>query len=85
MYYVYILKSEKCQSYYVGFSSDPSRRLIFHNTAKKGYTVRCRPWYLVWSEAYDDKNEAMAAEKRIKKWKSRILIEQLISGDIDLT
>jgi putative endonuclease len=84
MYHVYIIKSEKCQSYYVGFSSNPTRRLHFHNTDSKGYTVRCRPWSIVWSKPYASKSDATAAERRIKGWKSRVQIELLVDGKIDL-
>ncbi|MBK8952823.1 MAG: GIY-YIG nuclease family protein [Chitinophagaceae bacterium] len=31
MFYVYILYSEKCDRYYVGFSADVHARLIRHN------------------------------------------------------
>jgi len=45
-----------------------------------GYTHKRRPVELVWSEAFDTRYEALAAERQIKGW-SRAKKEALIAGD----
>jgi putative endonuclease len=80
-YYLYILKSETADRYYVGISSNPHRRLEYHNSFEKGFTSRYRPWQLVFTKEYPFKTEAHAAETKIKGWKSRRMIERLIAGD----
>lgn len=83
-YYVYILKSKSTDKYYTGISKNPERRLEFHNTIEKGFTSRYRPWELVFQKEYNSKEEAMVVEKKIKSWKSRKMIEKVISREINL-
>ena len=83
-YYLYILKSKITDKYYTGISQDPHRRLEFHNTKEKGFTSRYRPWEIVLVKEYDSKAEAMETEKKIKSWKSKLMIERIISGEIKI-
>jgi putative endonuclease len=83
-YCLYILKSETADRYYVGISSDPRRRLHFHNTLEKGFTSRYRPWKLVYERQYPSKSKAQSAEKTVKSWKSRKMILQLIAGELKI-
>ena len=83
-YHLYILRSIKVCKYYVGISKNPQRRLEYHNTIEKGFTSRYRPWEVVFTNKFKTKAEAMAAEKKVKGWKSRIMIEKLIAGEIDI-
>jgi predicted GIY-YIG superfamily endonuclease len=58
-YNLYILQSEVKETYYVGMSNDPDRRLHFHNTDdRKAHTSRYRPWKMVYSHAFNTKEEA---------------------------
>ncbi|MEL7146462.1 MAG: GIY-YIG nuclease family protein [Bacteroidota bacterium] len=79
-YYVYILKSKKDGSYYIGYSANLNSRLEKHNSATTGYTSTKQPWELVYQESYDTKNEALQRELAIKRKKSRGYIEFLIEG-----
>jgi putative endonuclease len=63
-------------------SEEPQRRLEFHNTQERGFTARYRPWELVFVQAFETKAEALAAERRIKSWKSRSMIERVIRGEL---
>ena len=83
-YHLYILRSIKVCKYYVGISKNPQRRLEYHNTIEKRFTSRYRPWEVVFTNKFKTKAEAMAAEKKVKGWKSRIMIEKLIAGEIDI-
>ena len=81
---VYILKSLRRETYYVGQSVDPPRRLVFHNTTEKGFTSWYRPWLLVYTLACKTREEAIDLERKIKAWKSKLMIEKLIRGEITL-
>ncbi len=83
-YNLYILKSIEVYKYYVGVSKNPQRRLEYHNTIEKGFTSRYRPWEIVFTRGFKTKVETMAAEKKVKGWKSRIMIEKLNNGEIIL-
>jgi putative endonuclease len=83
-YYLYILKSSVAHKYYTGISKNPQKRLEYHNTIEKGFTSRYRPWEIVMTRKLKNKSEAIATEKKIKKWKSKIRIEKIITGEIKL-
>lgn len=46
MFNVYILYSEKCNRYYVGYCSDIDARLALHNAGMVNATRNCRPYFL---------------------------------------
>jgi putative endonuclease len=79
MYYIYILYSSVSDKFYVGYSTDPQRRLIEHNTKPfNTYTSKHRPWMLkACFECSKDEKETMSIERFIKKQKSRKLLEML--------
>jgi len=84
VFWVYVLKSERTGRYYIGMSNHPERRLEFHNSDRIGYTMRHRPWILVFLKGYSLKRDALLAERRIKNWKSRVMIDRLIRGEVTL-
>jgi len=78
MYAVYILYSSKLDKYYIGSSADIADRLRRHNSHSKGFTSTGRPWILVYSEEFGEKQEAEAREKQLKRWKNRERLNALI-------
>lgn len=83
-YFLYILRSEKRETYYTGSSDDPVNRCFFHNNQSKGYTIRDRPWKLVYRHGFETKQAALAAERKVKSWKSKKMIRLLVEGEIDI-
>jgi putative endonuclease len=81
MYSVYILYSEKCYRFYIGYSADVEARLIRHNDGLVAATKNCRPYSICATKQFSTELEARKEELRIKKQKSRIYIESLISGN----
>ena len=79
-YRVYILFSKTKNRYYIGCTSDLEQRLVKHNQNHKGFTGKVADWEVVYFESFKSKIKALAREKQIKGWKSRIAIEKLISG-----
>ena len=80
MYYVYIIKSLKDDSYYIGHTSDLNKRITEHNRGKSKYTKVKKPWHIIYSETFDTRKDAMQRELEIKKRKSRTYIEKLIKN-----
>jgi len=81
MYTTYVLYSEKYDKIYIGFTSDLERRLLSHNElSTKGWTVRFRPWRLLYKEEYESKSDAMRRERELKSYQGRQFIRQLLSG-----
>jgi putative endonuclease len=78
MFYVYILKSTLTARYYVGYSENPDRRLLEHNSGKVKSTRLFLPWIKIYAEELPDELAAIRREKHIKSMKSRKYIESLI-------
>ena len=77
-YFVYILRSESTDAYYIGQTNDLEQRLNKHNLGLVRSTKAARPWVRIWCEAHPTRSLAMKREREIKRWKSRIMIERLI-------
>ena len=68
-YYVYILAKARNSTFYVGMTSDLSKRAWEHkNDVADGFTKKHGIKSLVYYEAFDDPENAIAREKRLKKW-----------------
>jgi putative endonuclease len=78
--YVYILASKPQGTLYVGVTNDLVRRVAEHKESKiPGFTKRYGVNKLVWYEAFDDYEAAIALEKKLKRWRrdwKRALIEE---------
>jgi len=79
-FYAYLLRCSD-GSYYAGHTDDLDSRIAQHQSGTiPGYTQKLRPVELVWAERFPDRDQAFAAERRIKGW-SRAKKEALIQGD----
>jgi len=67
MYYVYIIQSQKDESYYVGITEDLKVRLQEHNKGDVRYTSSKMPYQISWYCAFKNKNKALAFEKYLKQ------------------
>ena len=78
MIYLYILKSNKDGSYYIGQAKNLKDRLHRHNSGQSVSTKSKIPWEIVYSEKFNNRLDATKREKQIKKEKSKKYIERLI-------
>jgi len=78
MFFIYILKSNINDSYYVGSCKDLDERFNLHNSGKVKSTKRYAPWQLAYKENYLKLSDAINREMQIKSWKKRSAIEKLI-------
>ncbi|MEM8600763.1 MAG: GIY-YIG nuclease family protein [Bacteroidota bacterium] len=66
---VYILASRRNGTLYVGVTSDLARRIREHKQGTiPGFTKRYGVTRLVYVEEFDDIQDAMVRERRLKKW-----------------
>jgi predicted GIY-YIG superfamily endonuclease len=63
---VYILKSQKDSSYYIGSTGDLKKRLQEHNRGGTKYTSSKIPYELVWYCAFKNKVQSINFEKYLK-------------------
>ena len=80
IFYVYILRSLKEGSFYIGQCDDLDRRMSKHFDGMSRYTSSKRPLVLVYFERMISRKDALIREKEIKKKKSRKYIEYLIAN-----
>lgn len=79
MAYLYILKSEVNGRYYIGSTIDLERRLSEHNSGKtKSIRFLC-PFKIVFTKEYRSIEEARSIEFKLKRKKSRLIIEKILS------
>jgi putative endonuclease len=68
-YRVYMLVSGRYGTLYIGVTNNLSARIFQRKQkATKGFTSKYDVTRLVWYEAYDRIDEAIAREKALKKW-----------------
>ncbi|MHB9881206.1 GIY-YIG nuclease family protein [Pacificimonas sp. ICDLI1SI03] len=67
--WVYIVTNRKQGALYIGVTNDLARRISEHKAkSAPGFTSRYQCSRLVWSEHFDRIEDAIAMEKRMKKW-----------------
>lgn len=68
-YYVYILASKIGGTLYIGMTNDLIRRVAEHKLKRiEGFTEKYDVARLVYFEQFDDPENAIKREKRLKKW-----------------
>ena len=78
-YTVYILFSETTGGYYIGYSSNISKRITQHN---QGLTISTKgkgPWKIAYTETFQNKRDALKREQFLKKQKNRDFYKKLIA------
>ncbi len=66
MFFVYILRSQKDSSMYVGVTENVKKRLAEHNCGTSRYSKTKQPYIMIWYCAFIDKAKALDFEKYIK-------------------
>ena len=85
MFNVYVLYSPSYNKIYIGFTSDLENRLRSHNMfASKGWTIKFRPWEILFTENFETKTEAMKREKQLKSAKGRNYIWQVVKDRLNI-
>ena len=79
MFTVYVLYSLSHNKIYIGYTSNLEQRILSHNElAKKGYTIKFRPWQIIHIEVFEEKSAAMKREKELKSARGRVWIWELV-------
>ena len=77
-YYVYILANKRRGTLYVGVTNNLIRRVFEHkNKLMEGFTERYDVNLLVWYQASESVESAIAHEKKLKRWRREWKIEMI--------
>jgi putative endonuclease len=80
MEHAFILYSKQLDKYYIGSTRDfPQDRLRRHPSDHKGFTSKAKDWVIVLLEYYEDYSLEHKRELQIKSWKSKKMVESLVS------
>lgn len=79
MYYVYVLQSLKDRKLYVGQTNNLKRRFAEHNEGKVDATKNRIPFRLVYYEACNISDDAIAREKDLKTGFGRAYLKRRLS------
>jgi len=79
MYSVYVLMSEGDGKLYTGCTKDVKMRVALHNVGRVRATRNRRPFMLVYSESYANRQDAMRRERYLKSGWGRRFLKSRIS------
>lgn len=69
-YYVYILSNKPKGTIYIGVTSDLVKRVYQHkHELTEGFTKKYKIKSLVYYEVFEDVEQAILREKRLKRWR----------------
>ncbi|MFH1233897.1 MAG: GIY-YIG nuclease family protein [Patescibacteria group bacterium] len=78
MFYIYILRSRKNNSLYIGYTTDLKKRFKQHNNGESLATKPHRPYKLIFYEAFLDRIDAKNREEYLKSGYGRKSIKKLL-------
>ncbi len=85
MFYMYVLKSKKDDSLYIGFAPDLRARFLKHTQGLVMSTKNLRPLSLIYYEAYKSKKDALFREGQLKRFaKSYSMLKRRIYNSLML-
>jgi putative endonuclease len=78
MYFVYVLKSEKDDGWYIGSTENFENRLKFHSKGNVKSTKFRRPLKLIYTEEFKTRDLAEKAERYYKSGAGRVKLKKLL-------
>lgn len=79
-YYVYILKSQKNNSLYIGYTADLKKRLKEHNSGLSQATKPFIPYKLIFYEAFLNRIDAKNREIYLKGGYGRKTVKTMLNN-----
>ncbi len=79
MYYMYVLKAEDSEDYYIGYTSNLRRRVEEHKSIQSRFGKQHKKVELIYYEAYLTESLARNRESKLKKNRrmKQLLVERL--------
>ena len=77
-WYVYVLYSDKNNSFYVGFTRDLKKRFAEHNKGLNFSTKTYKPWVLLYYEAHSHEQDAGRRERYLKTTAGNMALKRML-------
>ena len=84
LWYVYILECSN-KRYYVWSTRNVENRVLEHNNWEVKATKYVRPVVSLYTQAFESESVARKVEYRLKRQKSRKVIQKIINKQLDLS
>ena len=81
-WYVYILRSERDNKFYIGSTNNLKRRVSEHQQGKNISTAKRLPVELVYFEGHLSKKDALRREKYFKTAKGKTTLRQMLRDSL---
>lgn len=78
MFYVYVLKSQKDQGFYIGQTNHLEKRIVRHNAGQVRSTKGRIPFEIHYFEHFETRAEAMRRESYLKSLKGGQTFQKII-------
>ncbi len=75
-HFVYIIESIFSGKWYYGYTSNPEKRLDFHNQGHNVSTRNRGPWKIIFLQQFQSKKEALEFELHLKRSKNKDFIRR---------
>ena len=82
MYFVYVLRSDFDNKFYIGFTNNVKRRLSDHNSGKVLSTSLRKPFKLFYYEAHLSKTDVLRREQYFKTSKGKITLKLILRDSL---
>ncbi len=80
-YFVYVIIN-KAKKFYIGQTCNLEKRLARHNlllpSKKSSFTKTKGPWFILYKETHNTRQEAKQREKQLKSYRGRKFIKNII-------
>ncbi|MFM1915109.1 MAG: hypothetical protein RLZZ531_778 [Bacteroidota bacterium] len=83
-FHVYILYSEKINSFYKGQTSNLTDRLYRHNHRYEKATKAGVPWELIWTSEKPSRSDALILEKKLKNLSVKRTLEFILKYNLGI-
>ena len=77
-FWVYVLKSGRDESLYIGSTQNLERRFKAHNDGRNQYTKAYRPWKIAYKEPFISRSASVQRERFFKSGVGRNFLNSLL-------
>jgi len=82
MHYVYVLKSQKDEGLYIGYTKDLKKRFEQHNKGLSLSTKNRLPFELIFYESFLNSSDARSREKYLKSGYGRQQLKEILKNTL---
>ena len=83
MYYVYVLKSQRDEKLYIGYTADLRKRVREHQNGEVISTKPRRPFELIFYEGYKSMADAKRRERYLKTDKGKSSLRMMLRKSLE--